>query len=498
MSTAVPVRRTSKRSRALALAALVLAVGGVAFAARLSIMVRGGGISGLGAYDDGVYYAAADALVHGRLPYRDFLFLQPPLIAVVTAPFAWLGTLVGDPTGFKIARLAYMLLGACNAVLVAGVLRRWGWTAALVGGFGYAVFHPAIYSERSVLLEPLGTCAVLVATLLLEHAERHPRLALLAGVAAGLGVGAKIWYLVPALVLILMAHRRRLRYLLGLALGGCAIFLPFFLPAPARMWQQVVLNQLGRGGAPGTPGARRRVFDLLGAERTAGIPTTAFAIGLGVVALVAVVVVLRTRGARTFAVLLVATSAVLLAAPSWFSHYEALTAPPLALCIGVATGRLAALVPGPVAKTALVVVVVACVLGTNLKNDLTPYGRRIPPGLDRAAAVVPGCITGDDPGTLISMDVLSRNLRDPSCTVWPDVTGWTYDPRDFARAPDGEVLDRKLNTRWQRDLVAFMTSGDAAIRTRGATGWSEDSKRVIDSGRVLFRLGRYVVHETRR
>ena len=43
---------------------------------------------GLGNYDDGVYYSAATALVHGQLPYRDFLLLQPPGIAVLLAPFA--------------------------------------------------------------------------------------------------------------------------------------------------------------------------------------------------------------------------------------------------------------------------------------------------------------------------------------------------------------------------------------------------------------------------
>src|SRR5277367_2955347 len=41
-------------------------------------------------YDDGVYFGAAVRLVSGVLPYRDYVFLQPPGIAVLGAPIAWL------------------------------------------------------------------------------------------------------------------------------------------------------------------------------------------------------------------------------------------------------------------------------------------------------------------------------------------------------------------------------------------------------------------------
>ena len=62
------------------------AVFGVAFAARLVPLLRGGGLYAAGNYDDGVHYAAAMGLVHGLLPYRDFLFLHPPGIAVLARP----------------------------------------------------------------------------------------------------------------------------------------------------------------------------------------------------------------------------------------------------------------------------------------------------------------------------------------------------------------------------------------------------------------------------
>ena len=502
-TTPVPADRRNDAGRsarptggrgAIAFVVLLVVVGAVAYAIRLSIMVRGGGLHGLGAYDDGVYYAAADALVHGRLPYRDFLFIQPPLITVVAAPFAALGTIVSDPTGFALARLAFIGIGAVNAALVAAVLRRYGWSAAIIGGLGYAVFHPAVYSERSVLLEPLGTLGMLLAILLLQHAPAHRRLAVVAGIAGGLATGAKIWYIVPALLLLLLPGGR-LRYLIGVAIGGCAIYLPFLFAAPQIMVQQVILDQIGRSGGT-VVGTGSRLHDILGVRTTVGVPSDVILPVLAVLAVLAVLVTLATRGARILAVLAIAATAILLVSPSWFAHYTALTAPFLALCIGVAGGRLTGLLRGRWPKVAVVAVIVLGVVGTNEANDRTPYGVRVPAGLDLAADTVKGCVMADDQGTLIEMNILSRNLRDPSCDVWPDVTGWTYDPRDLARNAQGKLLDRRLNVRWQRDVVAYLRSGDSAIRTRSATGLSVASKAIIDAGPVLYRNHGYVVHAT--
>src|SRR3954464_7703888 len=78
----------------------------LAFAARLLPVLRGSGLRGILAYDDGVYFGAADALLSGRLPYRDFILLHPPGVLVVLAPFAALGRLTSDPVGLASARAA--------------------------------------------------------------------------------------------------------------------------------------------------------------------------------------------------------------------------------------------------------------------------------------------------------------------------------------------------------------------------------------------------------
>ena len=145
-----------------------VAVAVAAFLFRLVPVLRGGGLFGFGNYDDGVYYASATGFIHGLLPYRDFLLLHPPAITLLLAPFAAVAQLTSDSYGFAAARVAWMLLGAANAVLIWKILRPIGLIAAAFGGFGYAVFYPAIYSDNSTLLESPATTALLIAILLLQ------------------------------------------------------------------------------------------------------------------------------------------------------------------------------------------------------------------------------------------------------------------------------------------------------------------------------------------
>ena len=69
----------------------------LAFAARLIPLLRGGGLHAMGNYDDGVHYASAMGLVHGLLPYRDFLLLHPPGVPLLLTPFAGLAEVLGEP-----------------------------------------------------------------------------------------------------------------------------------------------------------------------------------------------------------------------------------------------------------------------------------------------------------------------------------------------------------------------------------------------------------------
>ena len=117
---------------------------GVALLARLIPLLRGGGLTGLNHYDDGVNFAGSLGLVHGELPYRDFLWLHPPGVQLALAPFAALSYLVGEPASFVVARLAWIVLGSATAVLIARFLWPAGWLGATFGGLLYATLWPAL------------------------------------------------------------------------------------------------------------------------------------------------------------------------------------------------------------------------------------------------------------------------------------------------------------------------------------------------------------------
>ena len=153
-------------------AALLGCIGLIAFLVRAGPVLVGGGLDGYLAYDDGVYFGAAIALVHGELPYRDVLLLHPPGMAMLLVPFAVLGSAVGDAPAFATARLAIMAMGAVNAVLAGLVAGRYGRAAGLLAAGLYATWNVAAVGERSTDLHAPQHLLVLGALLLLAGPGR--------------------------------------------------------------------------------------------------------------------------------------------------------------------------------------------------------------------------------------------------------------------------------------------------------------------------------------
>ena len=495
MSTAVRVRSVAiGRLPQIATWSVPVAIAGIGFVLRLLVLLRGGGLTGIGAYDDGVYYAAAASLVHGRLPYLSFLFIQPPGIVLAAAPFAALGAVAGDPTGFAVGRVAFELVGGLNAALVFLVLRRYGRIAPVVGGLLYAVLAPAVYAERSILLEPIASLGILVCLLLLQRAD-SPRAVLLAGVAAGWAMDVKIWFVVPVAVIGVLATRRRGRFAAGVGIALAAAYGPFLLAAPVTVVREVVLDQLGR---PRTPGLQVRLAGMVGARAIAGVDLRTVTIVLVIAALTAAALAVTVPGAAVFPVLLLADAAVLLASPSWFEHYGDLTAAPLALCAGLGVQRALALAPArPVRLAAAVTVAAAVLVGGFAIDHPMRSGAAVPARLSAAVARTSGCVTSDDPTVLASTDVLSRDLADPRCEVWPDVTGWTYDAA-ADRSASGDAVPRADNSRWQRMVLSYLESGRATIAVRQDTGLSRATRSELDEGRPLSTDGHFVLRSADR
>lgn len=509
----------------------------VAVCCRLVPTRRGGGLFGLGSYDDGVHMAAAIGWLHGARPYRDFLFLQPPGVLLALAPFAALGSVTSEGLGFAVARLAWVAMGALNAVLVTRIARPWGRRAALLGGLFYAVWWPAVYVERTTMLEGLGTLSLLLALRILAAADTRDRQVrdrrdgagaegpdvpgphrldrlrshgwpVLAGLALGFGASVKIWGVLIALVVIAwqVGRSRRIRPVLplvvGTVAGAVAVCLPFFLTAPGAMWRQVVLDQLGRGG----PVRHWHRLGLLLGLDPLQLPRPV----IGLVALVAVagLVAAATLPAARLPVLLVVLFGLMLFqfTPNLFRQYPAVLAGPAALVVAAATsvvGSVLGSVVGSrvgrrrspraagrlgVAALTFVVVALGCYA---LPLTTTPLGTRFPRSAFAAAiARTPGCVTSDEPTVLIELDQIGRTVE-RGCRLVVDYGGYAYNlppgtpHRDTIRDTAG----------WQAALRSYLASGSAAfhLRNKGDGAAARHSWAVWRSWPVLARDGRYVL-----
>ena len=476
--------------------ALVLTVSCLAFVARLVPLLRGGGLFGLGNYDDGVHFASALGLVHGRLPYHDFLLLQPPGIVLALAPFAALSGLIGDPAAFAVGRLAWMVLGATSTVLIARILRPTGRSAAWFGGLAYALFYPAIYTDHTTELETLGTVLTLAALVVLSDQLRARPwwLVSLGGALLGVAAGVKIWgalvvVVVVAFVAISAGARRGLQVLAGAAVGTAVVCLPFFVRAPGAMARMVVHDQLGRPSSAAGLGTRLATIVGQGTRSTAAFHPVVLGLGL-VLVVVAAGAVLVPRARLAFVVLL-ASFGLLLATPSWFLHYASLVSGPAAVAVGAGLGYLVdrARARGPVVGRAVTGagLVVLALYGV-------PAVRSTPgvvfPSRALSAAVRPsvGCVTADDPTTLIEMNVVSRNL-DRGCPLVVDLGGWTYDN------PPARRVSRADYAGFQRHALAYLSSGGASLssRFRARSGFSPMTARTLSRWPVVARAGRYVL-----
>jgi len=358
---AATVPRTGSRGFVL----LAVLLGCLAVAVRLGPVLHRSSLRGVIGYDDGVHLAAAQHLLAGSLPYTDFTFLQPGGVVVALAPFAALAGLVGDSWAMAAARVATVLVAALSAVLVAAILRPRGWTAAVVGGVLYATWGTITIAERTVYLEPLLNVCVLVALLALRRpsglAGPASRAVRVAAAMAGLAVSFKLWGAVDVLVLgALVWARAGLRAVGRGALwcvAGLSPALALAAADPAAAWRDIVVVQQARPANP------TGVLDRIGAlvapvaltDPTIGRGLAA-AGGLLLMALCAAPLVraLATRQAPAawadpvwWGLLALAQLALLLAAPSWGTHYTASVGPALCLLLGAAAGRAARRMPAP-------------------------------------------------------------------------------------------------------------------------------------------------------
>lgn len=423
---------------------VIVVASALAFAIRLYQMSRPGFLTGITEYDDGVYFGAAVRLVHGAMPYRSFVLVQPPGIVVLMSPLALLAKATGTETGFALARLATALAGAACIPLAGWLVRRRGPLACAIACGMLAVFPGGINAAHTVLLEPwivlfclLGALAVFEAD---EITERRGRLAL-GGAAFGVAAAVKLWAFIPIAVIVLIClappRRRALRpFLAGAVIAFGLITLPFALAAPHAFWTDVVVAQVSRVDVTRVA-IWQRLAGLTGANAfspvsRSGALLTAVALGVLALAGTAVAAARERRLPPALDTFALASAALVLVAFLWpadyYPHYSWFFAPFLALSLAVSVGRAlsgldraAAPVAGAVAVAVLVLVGVAA---EKQFRQLAKAKSGQPAALAHHQIPAGSCVLTDlQDFTLVSDRFVSTK---PGCSNMVDLIGTEY------------------------------------------------------------------------
>jgi len=414
-----------------------------AAAVRALPLVVPAGATATASFDEGVYVSAAGLLTDGHVPYRDFVFLHPPGILLLQAPFAAAApSVLGWDDVLVLGRWLGVGVGLANTALIALVASRWcGRWAAVIAAALYASFGPAISIERHTLLEPyvnLATLAAAASWLKQDRARSDVR-SVMAGGLAGFAAAIK---LSGGVVLAAMAvtdpltklMRRRVLAITAAVVVFGLLCGPFAVQAGVtRITELLVGTQLARPGGdiPGGSvlGIRSRLRHMLtlGPLSVDALPDLARAAAfLMLIGAAAWAWTAGGRHGRFWAALLATTMAMVLVAPDYYEQYAVSVAPPMTVIVAAASVvaiRGAARRGVALGRALGVATVLALAAGiTNAawtEWDALPV-RPIDPGDVIAQHSIPrGCVSADD-NTLIlaanalpAEDLTGRALADP-------------------------------------------------------------------------------------
>jgi alpha-1,2-mannosyltransferase len=336
-----------------AVTAVIIAATLVGLGLRLYQLTRPGYLFGITEYDDGTDFGSAVRLIHGALPYRDFIMVQPPGITLLMAPVALATRAAGTIAGMAAGRVV-TALASCAAVPLGGLLTRHRGLLAVTLTCGIlAVYPDSLAAGLTVLLEPWLVLFCLLGMLAVFDGDRLAggRRLIWGGLAFGFAGAVKVWAILPVLVILALLARRRRdagRFAAAVAVGFLLPVLPFALLAPVTFYRSVIVAQLLRADAVRVPEGLR-LQNMLGLTHLGPMATPILvAIGAVVVVAVAALMVIGARLTRRappsldwFAAL---TCVLVVAAFMWpsdfYYHYAAFLAPFLALAVALPVSRV--------------------------------------------------------------------------------------------------------------------------------------------------------------
>jgi alpha-1,2-mannosyltransferase len=411
---------------------------------RVYQITRPGVLLGVAWYDDGVYFASALRLAQGALPYRDFVFAQPPGITLLLVPAALLAKVTGTTWGMAIARILTLLASTAAVVLGGLLVRHRGLLAVTVTCGLLAVYPASVGDSRTIFLEPWVVLFCLAGALTVFDGDRLAggRRLLWGGVVLGFAGAVESFAIIPVLVVLALAlprPRTAATYAGGVAAGFLVTVVPFVILSPQGFYRSVFVAQLVRYGQTRVP-LWSRLQQMTGlnylvnpGHLTLALVTLALA-GFVAAALTGAWMITRRPPPPLdwFAVAAAAlTVIVFMWPPGFFFHFPGFLAPWLAMAIALPASRLLTAARSPADRPAAgrwlpwaaalagLVIVVFALIQANSETTLAPrvgprnvaaVRRTVPPGAcvltdqasftiaaNRFYSSVPGCSQMIDP-----------------------------------------------------------------------------------------------------
>jgi alpha-1,2-mannosyltransferase len=328
---------------------------------------RPGFLFGVTEYDDGPYFGSAVRLVHGSLPYRDFILVQPPGITLLMSPVGLLTYLTGTTWGLAIGRILTLLAGTAGVALAGLLVRHRGLLAVILTCGIMAVYADAVAAAHTVLVEPWLVLFCLIGAVAVFDGDRitsSTRRLVWGGVAFGFAGAVEGWAIVPVAVIAVLCLPQLKRaglFVAGVAAGFLVPVLPFAIAAPRQFYKSLITAQIGYRAHTVRVGVLLRLKNMIGFPYA--LNWSRDEVLLAVFAIVMFVLVTHVAAAlvtkrpppildwfATVTAFLV--TLMFLWPPQFHYHFAAFLAPWLALAIALPVSRLLADIPPSTASPA--------------------------------------------------------------------------------------------------------------------------------------------------